>query len=218
MIRAFLSLGLALATLAIARAGLMTELSAADQQKVKGGGQVMLTQELDGYPWPRVIVYQAVKATPREVMAVFTDYDNATKFVPNCLASKVSKEISATCAEVDYVIDVPIFADEAYTVRDTLSQESAGALCVKWKMLKATSILESQGNLFVEPMGDGAILRYTNLVKPSSRAAILLKGMALSQMRDTVQAIVDQVEKQKADPAALKPQMERLDAALGGKN
>ncbi len=196
----------------------MSELSTADQQKVKSGGQVMVTEAIDGYPWPRVIVYQAVKATPREVMAVFTDYNNATKFVPNCLKSEISKEISPLSCEVDYVIDVPILPDEAYTVRDTLSREPGGAFCVKWKMLKATSILESQGNLYVEPMGEGAMLRYTNIVKPSSRAAMLLKGMALGQMKDTVEAIVNRVEDQKANPAALKSQLEKLDAALGGKD
>ncbi len=203
-----------LATFSLAAADLMTELSAADQQKVKSGEQVMVTEPLDGYPWPRVTVYQAVKATPREVMAVFTDYNNATKFVPNCLKSQISREISPLAADVDYVIDIPIFADEAYTARNTLSAETGGALCVRWKILKATSILESQGSLYVEPEGEGSVLRYTNLVKPSSRVAILLKGMALGQMKETVGSIVNRVMAEKVDPAALKPQMDRIDAAL----
>ncbi len=195
----------------------MSELSSADQAKVKAGGQVMVTEPLDGYPWPKVIVYQAVKATPREVIAIFTDYDNATKFVPNCLKSKISKVISPMSCEVDYVIDLPILADEAYTVRDTLSQHEGGVLCVKWQMLKATSILESAGNLYVEPFGaEGSLLRYTNLVKPSSMAAPLLKGVAMSQMKDTVQAIVDRVKEQKADPSAMKRELARLAVALGG--
>jgi hypothetical protein len=51
-------------------------------------------------------------------------------------------------------------------------------------------------------------------VKPSSVAAPLLKGVATAQMKDTVQAIVGQVEKVKANSAAMKVELERLDAAL----
>ncbi len=200
-----------------ARADVMKDLSTADQQRVKSGEQVMVTEPLDGYPWPKVKVYQAVKATPREVMAVFTDYNNAATFVPNCLKSQIAKQVSPLCADVDYVIDVPILPDEAYTVQNTLCAEDGGALCVAWKLQKATSILESAGNILVEPSGDGSLIRYTNLVKPSSKAAMLLRGMALSQMKDTVNAIVVAVEKQKANRAELQSKLARLDAALGSK-
>jgi hypothetical protein len=203
------------ATAAISHAGLFADLSTDDQNKVKAGDQVMTTEVLDGYPWPRVRVYQLVKATPREVMAVFTDYNKACHFVPNCLKSEISKKINPLVTEVDYVIDVPMLADEAYTVRDVLSTGPGGALMLKWKMLKATSIEESQGNLYAEPFGnDASIIRYTNLVKPSSIAAPLLKGMAMGQMKDTVQAIVTQVEKTRANPGTMKPLVEFLDAAL----
>ncbi len=194
----------------------MSELSAADQKKVQSGGQVMVTDALDGYPWPRVRVYQAVKATPHEVIAVFTDYNRGSEFVPNCLKSKISKEVSPLVTEVDYVIDVPIMADEAYTVRDTISKGGGDSLKVAWKVLKATSILESEGSIYAEPLGaDGSVIRYTNLVKPSSAAAPLLKGVAISQMKDTVNAIVQEVEKLKLNPARLQPEVKRLRTALG---
>jgi len=218
VIRAILPLGLLLAALASAGADILSDLSADDQHKVKSGAQVMLTESLAGYPWPKVRVYQFVNASPREVIAVFTDYNNATTFVPNCLKSEISKTVSRLVTDVDYVIDVPILADEAYTVRDTLSAEPDGALKVHWKMLKATSIQESEGNLLAEPMGNGSIIRYTNLVKPSSMAAPLLRGVAMSQMKDTVNAIVEHVEKQKSNPVALKTELNRLDSALGSKD
>lgn len=216
MRRSLLFLGIFLVSTAFAHADLMSELSATDQQKVKSGGQVMVSESLDGYPWPRVRVYQAVKATPREVIAVFTDYNSGCDFVPNCMKSKISKQVSPLVTEVDYLIDVPILADEAYTVRDTLSRGEEGSLKVAWKVLKATSILESEGNIYAEPFGEGgSLIRYTNLVKPSSAAAPLLKGMAMGQMKDTVNAIVEQVEKLKGNPDKMKPLLDRLAAALG---
>lgn len=202
----------------LARADLLGDLSASDRAKVKAGEQVMLSESLDGYPWPRVRVYQKVNATPREVIAVFFDYNNACHYIPNCLTSRISKELSSRSFEVDYVIDVPILPDEAYTVRNELKDDGGDNLSVNWTVLRATSIVESRGNLAVEPLGDGTVLRYTNLVKPSSKAAFLLKGIAMSQMKDTVQAIVTQVQKQKGDPVALNADVTRLDSALRGAN
>lgn len=196
------------------RAGILDDLSKADQARVKGGRQVVAAEPLEGYPWPRVRVYQKVNAKPEELMAVFFDYEKSKDFVPNCEKSKISKKINPRTFEVDYLVNVPIFADEAYTVRNVLST-SRNPLKVEWKVLRATSILESEGSLLVEPHGDGAVLCYTNLVKPSSAAADLLKGVALGQMKDTVKAIVAQVEKMKTEnPDLLAKQLERLESAL----
>jgi hypothetical protein len=198
----------------IGHASLWNQLSSADQARVRAGQQVMVTEPLEGYPWPRAKIYQQVSATPAQVMAVFFDYDNACHYVPNCTKSRIAKEIDSRTYEVDYVIDVPILPDESYTVRNRLGTEADGGLSVSWQVLRATSILESKGNLVVEPQGTGSLLCYTNLVKPGSRAAVLLRGIAMSQMKDTVTALVDQVRKTEANPAAMAPVMKRLDAAL----
>lgn len=217
MIRPFAALMVAVVLLpAGLRANLLSDLSKDDQAKVKAGGQVTLTETLDGYPWPRVRVYEKCSGTPREVMAVFFDYDRACNYIPNCLKSEISRKVDATTFEVDYVIDVPILPDEAYTVRNTLLPLAGDGLKVEWRVLKATSIAESTGNLVVEPFDGGSLLRYTNLVKPSSRAAVLLRGMALSQMKDTVRALVEQVEKCAKNADGMKSPLERLDAAVAG--
>lgn len=197
-----------------ARAGILDDLSAEDAKKVLAGNQVIVGEDLEGYPWPRVRLYQTVKATPREVMAIFFDYNNAKSFVPNCEKSEISRKIDERTHEVDYLVNIPIFPDEAYTVRNKLSGDPS-RLSVQWKVLRATSIEESEGDLVVEALGDGSVLRYTNLVKPSSKAAGLLKGIALGQMKETVKAIVDQV--MVAKKSGMEPQLERLDKALGRK-
>ena len=197
-----------------AHASLMDELSTADQARVRAGQQVMVTEPIEGYPWPRAKVYQQVKATPEQVMAVFFDYNSARAYVPNCTKSQIAKEIDPRTFEVDYVVDVPVFPDEAYTVRNQLSAGADGMLDVKWQVLHATSILESRGSLRVEPFGENALLCYTNLVKPASRAAGFLKGIAMGQMKDTVNALVNQVMERKHDPTAFAPELARLQAAL----
>ena len=59
------------------------------------------------------------------------------------------------------------------------------------------------------------MIRYTNLVTPSSIMAKLLKFIAIDQMRSTVRAIVTRVEKQKGEkPEALKEEIHDLESAL----
>jgi hypothetical protein len=214
-----LSLGLLAALVLPVRAGLMNELSSADQARVKAGDQVMVTEAVDGYPWPRARIYQRVNATPRQVMAVFFDYDNAHTFVPNCTKSRIARELDARTFDVDYVVSVPVLPSECYTARNELSSSEDGVLKVKWEVLHATSIKESRGNLVVEPLGaEESIICYTNLVKPGVCGAGLIKGIAMGQMKDTVNAIVGRVVERKRNPQALAPEMDRLASALGETN
>ena len=173
---------------------LLSELSAGDVERVESGKQVLITRAIQGYPWPEAQIYQRTDLTPASLMAVFFDYNQAFHFVPNCKASTISKQITPLLAEVDYEVAVPILPDESYTAENALKRLPGGGYAVSWRVIRATSIESSAGSLYVEPHGDGAILRYTNLIKPASVAAGLLRGIMISQMKDTVQAIIDEAE------------------------
>lgn len=200
---------------AASRAGLLDDLSPGDAAKVRAGQQVLVTEEVAGKPWPRVKVYQTVATTPDQTMAVFFDYNNAVSFVPNCKKSLISREINPWTFEVDYEVAVPILADEEYTALNTLTRAGGGRLSVAWEVLRATSIKASEGSFCVEAFGTGSVVRYMNFVEPSSAAAGLLKGVAISQMRDTVDALVDEVTDRKANSSAdLAGQVDRMNDAL----
>ena len=194
----FLLVALFWATAPSGLAGLLDELDAADRAKVLAGQQVLLEEEVAEKPWPRVRVYQLVRATPEEVAAVFFDYDNSKTFVPDLIHSKISKKISPCVLEVDYEVDVPILPDEAYTARNDLEVVEGGGYRVTWNLVRAKQTKDATGHLRVEPHGAGeAVLCYTNLVTPSSGMAGLLKKIAISRMEKTVEAMVSQVQNQK---------------------
>lgn len=194
---------------------IVKELTPAQVAEVKKGGQVVLTEEIEGKPWPRVRVFQLIKATPEEACAVFTDYANAKEFVPNLLKSEVARKVSSSVAEVDYGLDVPILPDEFYTVRNTIKFSPPDSYRVDWKLLRAVQTKDSVGAFRVESFDGQTLLCYQNLVTPGSSMAPLLKGHAIKQMRQTVDAIVRQIEKQKTSNAAdLKRQVDALRDAL----
>lgn len=200
--------------------GLLDELNTADRAKVLAGQQVLLKEEVPGKPWPRVRVYQLVKATPEEVAAVFFDYNNSKTYVPDLLYSKISKTISPCVLEVDYEVDVPILADEVYTARNELKAIENGGFRVTWNLVRALQTKDATGHLRVEPQNDGdSILCYTNLVTPSSGMAVVLKKLAIARMEKTVESMVRQVQNQKKNhPKDLARQVEALREALASES
>lgn len=201
-------------------AGLLDELNSPDRAKVLAGQQVLLQEEVEGKPWPRVRVYQLVHATPEEVAAVFFDYNNSKTFVPDLLHSKISKKISPCVMEVDYEVDVPILADEAYTARNDLKATGDGGYRVSWNLVRALQTKDATGHLRVEPRGQGeAVICYTNLVTPGSGMAGILEKIAIARMEKTVHAMVHQVQNQKTKhPADLARQVEALREALASES
>jgi hypothetical protein len=196
--------------------GLLEDLDPAQRREVLKGGQVMTEEEIAGKPWPRVRVYQLVRANPEEVAAVFFDYENAKAYIPDLLHSRISKTVTPSVLEVDYEVDVPILADEAYTARNELRAVHGGGFDVSWILLRALQTKGAEGSLLIEPHGEGlSLIRYTNLVTPSSGMAKILKTLALARMEKTVAAIASRVESQKKNhPRDLARQVAALREAL----
>ena len=211
----FLCLAACLTALPAATAGVLEDLSRDQQSDLEKGDLIVLEQDIPGKPWPRVRIYKRIKATPEEVAAVFFDYDQAKTYIPDVLESKISKRIAPCVVEVDYEVNVPILRDEAYTARNEMKALSE-SYQVSWTLLRALQTKAAEGNLLIEPFENGSsVIRYTNLVTPSSGMAKILKGPALFRMQKTVLAIGEKVEKQKAShPVELAAQVARLREAL----
>jgi hypothetical protein len=194
---------------------ILSELAEGHQVQVKKGEQVSINEVIEGKPWPRVKVYRTVDASPEEVAAVFCDYENAKAYVPNLLKSTISKRPAACTVEIDYGIDIPILPDEFYTTRNTLRRTAPDSYRIDWKLLRAVQTKDSVGSLRAEPFAGKALICYENLVTPGSSMAGLLKGKALQQMNETVDAIAARVESQrKSNPEDLRREVEALRASL----
>lgn len=169
-------------------------------------------------------IYQFVEATPEEAAAVFVDYERQSTYIPGVKSSVISQRISSTVMEVDYVLSVPLFTDEDYTVRDSVSTYDGGASYrVNWTKVRARSTKDIVGSARFEPYRnsltgtDGTLITYVNLVTPGQFLAGPLKGRALKQVRKTVIALVKQIETERSsDRALLASQVAALLAAFAG--
>jgi hypothetical protein len=203
----------------LAQASALTE---AERGAIDGGRQVVREQNVRSSAWPRVTVYRFIDASPEEAAAVFVDYAAHASYFPGISKSVISRRVSPRVTEVDYVLEVPVFADEDYTVRDSVSTYDGGASYrVDWVKVRARSTKEIVGSARFEPYrnthtnASGTLVTYDNLVAPGQMLAGPYKGRALKQVRETVTALGRRVEAQRRDaPGALSAQVEALIAAL----
>lgn len=200
-----------------ANAGIYEGLTDDEKNQVQAGAQVVKTVDVPGASWPRVTVYQYVKATPEEVMGVFTDYERATHYMSGLTKAKISKRIDARTVEIDYMLALPLVADEWYTVRDTLSDYDNGASYqVAWTLVKAYSTRSTEGSMKVETLGSGSIISYDNFVVSNRSGAGFMYKKAIARVRDSVRDIQREVERVKEkDPAYLATRVAALNEALG---
>jgi hypothetical protein len=189
---------------------------------------VLVTQDVEGSSWPSACTYQRVDAAPEEVAAVFADYSRHKIFIPGLKKSTISRVVDRATMEVDYVLDVPIVADEAYTVRDSVSASSNGEeYRVEWSLVRATSTRATIGSVRFERYSaapgtpddahGGTLMTYCNLVTPGSRLAKLgfIKSRAMDQLRATATSIAREAERERTKaPALLAAQLRSLRAAI----
>ncbi len=196
-----------------------TQLAAIDS-----GRQVVVAEKVAGSSWPRVTVYQFIAGSPEEATAVFIQYESHASFLPNVKRSHISLTVDSATVEVDYVLNVPIVADESYTVRNRLTRvtgDSAGearSYRVEWTLVRASSTKAADGHALFEPDRDGTLLTYRNLVVPGSRLAGLgfIRGRAQREVEATVRAIVARVVKARAEKRPLLDEQVRALRAIVG--
>ena len=197
-------------------------LSANDLAAVEAGAQVVRNDPVTNSAWPRVTIHQFVAASPLEAVALFADYPRHADYLPGLRRASISARVSSTVAEVDYLLAVPLFPDEAYTVRDSISRSNDGASYrVDWRMVRARSTRAIVGSARFEPHRnartgvEGTLLTYDNLVVPGQALAGPLKGRAQKQVRATVTALVAEIERTRREqPELLASQVQALRSAF----
>lgn len=193
-------------------------LDSSARARLDADGTLLVTERVPDSPWPRVIVYRFIDATPEEAVAVFADYARHASYMPNLAYSRVHV-IDDTTADVDYQLRVPLLPDERYTVRDRLRRytvpgmqaESATSYQVTWSLVRASSTRAADGDARFEPCASrrlarrGTLLIHRNLVVPGFRLASLgfIRARAIAQARATADAIAAEVERERNQDAAL---------------
>ena len=188
------------AAAAPAGAAVVDELGAADRAKLESGQSVMTTIEKPGATWPEVRIYRKVKATPEGVTDLFLDYENADSFIGNLESAVVENQPDGNTKDVRYTVKLPVLFTISYLVRNRYEKTPDG-YTVHWKLLESLFAKSAVGKLRVEPHGDTAVICYANHVEPATRLVAGLRGQAMKEASNTVDAIVKEAERRHAKAA-----------------
>jgi len=189
-----------LAAAAPAGASVVDELGAADRAKLESGQSVMTTIEKPGATWPEVRIYRKVKATPEGVTDLFLDYENADSFIGNLESAVVENQPDGNTKDVRYTVKLPVLFTISYLVRNRY-EKTPGGYTVHWNLLESLFAKSAVGKLRVEPHGETAVICYANHVEPATRLVAGLRGHAIKEASNTVDAIVKEAERRHAKAA-----------------
>ncbi len=189
-----------LAAAAPAGASMVDELGAADRAKLESGQGVLVTIEKPGATWPEVRIYRKVKATPEGVTDLFLDYENADSFIGNLESAVVENQPDGNTKDVRYTVKLPVLFTISYLVRNRY-EKTPGGYTVHWNLLESLFAKSAVGKLRVEPHGDMAVICYANHVEPATRLVAGLRGHAIKEASNTVDAIVKEAERRHAKAA-----------------
>ena len=189
-----------LATAAPVGASMVDELGASDRAKLESGQGVLVTVDKPGATWPEVRIYRKVEATPEGVTKLFLDYENAGSFIDNLESAVVEKQPDANTKDVRYTVKLPVLFTISYLVRNRYEKTPEG-YTVHWNLLESIFAKSAVGKLRVEPHGETAVICYANHVEPATRLVAGLRGHAIKEASNTVDAIVKEAERRHAKAA-----------------
>ena len=187
-----------------------------------GRGRVVLHQrDVEGTPWPRVRLYRFIDATPEQSVAMLADYSHRQAYLADLKEARIERQLDSGRTEVffRYASNVPLVPDVTYTLVDRLRRDQDGSYSIGWTLRSGKKVKRVEGNARFSRWTNsatgrvGTLLTYDNYVVPDFRFAsvAVVRQKAIAAMRDAVEAIAVEVERELARDA---PLLERQVAAL----
>lgn len=181
----------------------------------------MLQRDVEGTAWPRVRLYRFVDATPEQSVAMLADYAHRRAYLADLKEVRIDRQLDSGRTEVffRYASNVPLVPDVSYTLIDQLHRGQDGSYSIGWILRSGKKVKHIEGNArfsrWTNPVDGrvGTLLTYDNYVVPDFRFASVgvVRQKAIAAMRDAVEAIAVEVERERAHDG---PLLERQVAAL----
>ncbi len=194
---------------------------ASDTAEIGRGRVVMHQRDVEGTPWPRVRLYRFIDATPEQSVAMLADYSHRHTYLADLKEARIERQVDSGRVEAffRYASNVPLVPDVAYTLLDRLQRDRDGSYSIGWTLRSGERVKRIEGNArfsrWTNPESGrvGTLLTYDNFVVPDFRFASVgvVRRKAIAAMRDAVEAIAVEVERELAHDA---PLLERQVAAL----
>lgn len=206
-----------------ASAGVIDTLSLPERLRLDAGGSVVHTEDIAGSSWPATTVIQLVDATPEAAAAVFTDFSEQAGYLKDCCGVLRSQVLDSAVGgnrrvqRVLFMIEVPIFANERYELREELSKGEGGSYRVVWGKVSSGGHSDAiYGRALFEPYNGKTVFTYYNFTRITVAGAGVFAGESVARTEKTVGTIARRIEQESASGApGFRADLARLRAALG---
>lgn len=199
---------------------LAAKLSPKHLEKLSRGEIITLKERVNKSPWPMITHIAVIPSRPIEAIAVFSAYDRQKNYTPNMLISAPIKERSPTDILAYYKMKMPWpLSDSEYIHGAKLSSSAKDHYQLEWYMVKSNVTDKIFGQASFSPYnGDKTLFTYKTAIWPRSSLAGLFKSKMVKDVLKSYKIIIDEIKKNKTDPALILKLKSRISDALASKS
>lgn len=190
------------------------ELSLEEKGRVNKGEILIKVIDRPNASWPAVHMFTKLKVSAVEGLALFLALDIQKEYIPNLLASKPIKHITATEVYTEYEMKLPWPLSNSHYVHGSDFKKTPDGYRAYWYMVKSDSANSVNGFAHFKENG---LLHYHSAVDPKSAIAPLLKGFMIDNVKETFEAIVNFIHNtKKSNPQRLQKYVDYINRSLKG--
>jgi hypothetical protein len=176
----------------------LPELTEAEQAKLTNKELIIYSKNVPRRPWPEITIYTLIDVLPVEAAALFSNYQDQKKYIPDLLKSDPIKKIAENEIIVDFEMHTPWpFRNSKYSTGNVFKKLGNNEYEISWYLVESDCLIDSKGIVQFIPYENKTLLKYRSLIHPDSKLASICSSNAKSSMSKTVQAIVTYVEETK---------------------
>jgi hypothetical protein len=171
------------------------ELNQAELARLTNKELIIHSKEISSCPWPEITVFALIDVSPVEAAALFANYQDQKKYIPDLVKSDPARRIADNEMIVDFEMRLPWpLANSKYSTGNIFYTLPNNEYQVCWYLVESDTLIDSKGIVQFIPYAKKTLLKYQALIHPDSKFASVFSSRAKPAVTKTVQAIVSYVE------------------------
>jgi hypothetical protein len=174
------------------------ELTQTELAKLTNKELIVHSKDIPKRPWPEITIFTLIDVLPVEAAALFSDYQDQKKYIPDLMKSDPKKKLAENETVVDFEMQTPWpLANSKYSTGNVFKKLENDQYEISWYLVESDSLVDSKGIIQFAPFGKKTLLKYRSLIHPDSKLASLFSSRVRSGTTKTVRAIVTYMEETK---------------------
>jgi hypothetical protein len=170
----------------------------ADQARLENKELIIRSRAIPQRPWPEITIFSVIDASPVEAAALFSNYQDQKRYIPDLVKSVPMKKIGENETIVDFEMRTPWpLSNSKYSTKNVFKTLENNEYEISWNLVQSDCLIDSKGMAQFTSFGKKTLFMYRSFIHPDSKFASMFSSKAKDGMSKTVQAIVAYIEETK---------------------